>query len=165
MCSSWPDGAIRCRRRTSTSRPRSWPAWKPSPDRPICWTWQWNALAWNAAAADLFIGWLDPPAPSATCCAACSCRRACRHWWTTWPHRAARLVAEFRAHSIRHAEDPPTRALVEGLITESQVFRKDWLSAGRGRTPGRPPRLSAPSAARAAALRAAHAGAGMPRRG
>ncbi len=45
-----------------------------------------------------------------------------------WPHRAARLVAEFRAHSIRHADEAPTRALIEGLMAESAAFRDAWLS-------------------------------------
>ncbi|KDP88730.1 MmyB family transcriptional regulator [Cupriavidus basilensis] len=89
---------------------------------------QWNALAWNAAAADLFIGWLDPASAERNLLRSMFLSPGLQALVDDWPHRAARLVAEFRAHSIRHAEDPPTRALVEGLITESQVFRKDWLS-------------------------------------
>lgn len=88
---------------------------------------QWTALAWNDAAADLFIGWLDGSAE----------RNLLRAMFLSpglhalvedWPHRAARLVAEFRAHSIRHADEAPTRALIDGLLAESAAFRDAWLS-------------------------------------
>ncbi|WP_020202140.1 helix-turn-helix domain-containing protein [Cupriavidus sp. WS] len=89
---------------------------------------QWNALAWNAAAADLFVGWLDGASSERNLLRSMFLSPGLQALVEDWPHRAARLVAEFRAHSIRHAEDPPTRALVEGLLAESPAFRADWLS-------------------------------------
>ncbi|WP_420998417.1 helix-turn-helix domain-containing protein [Cupriavidus sp. 30B13] len=89
---------------------------------------QWNALAWNAAAADLFVGWLDGASGERNLLRSMFLSPGLQALVEDWPHRAARLVAEFRAHSIRHAEDPPTRALVEGLLAESPAFRADWLS-------------------------------------
>ncbi|WP_454720178.1 MULTISPECIES: MmyB family transcriptional regulator [Cupriavidus] len=89
---------------------------------------QWNALAWNAAAADLFVGWLDGAGGERNLLRSMFLSPGLQALVEDWPHRAARLVAEFRAHSIRHAEDPPTRALVEGLLAESPAFRADWLS-------------------------------------
>ncbi len=89
---------------------------------------QWNALAWNAAAAGLFVGWLDPASGERNLLRSMFLSQPLQALVEDWPHRAARLVAEFRAHSIRHAEDPPTRALVEGLLAESLAFRADWLS-------------------------------------
>ncbi|MGO4279328.1 MULTISPECIES: helix-turn-helix transcriptional regulator [unclassified Cupriavidus] len=89
---------------------------------------QWNALAWNAAAADLFVGWLDPGSTERNLMRAMFLSPALQALVEDWPHRAARLVAEFRVHSLRHAEDPPTRALVEGLRAESAAFRAAWAS-------------------------------------
>lgn len=89
---------------------------------------QWNALAWNAAAAGLFVGWLDAGSHERNLLRAMFLSPALQALVEDWPHRAARLVAEFRAHSIRFAEDPPTRALIEGLMADSPAFRADWLS-------------------------------------
>ena len=89
---------------------------------------QWSALAWNAAAADLFVGWLDPASEDRNLLRSMFLSPGLQALVEDWPHRAARLVSEFRAHSIRHADDPPMRALVEGLIAQSPVFRVDWLS-------------------------------------
>ena len=89
---------------------------------------QWSALAWNAAAADLFVGWLDPASEDRNLLRSMFLSPGLQALVEDWPHRAARLVSEFRAHSIRHADDPPMRALVEGLIAQSPVFRADWMS-------------------------------------
>jgi len=89
---------------------------------------QWNALAWNEAAAGLFVGWLDATSRERNLLRAMFLSPGLQDLAEDWPHRAARLVAEFRAHSIRHAEDAPTRALIEGLIAESPAFRNAWLS-------------------------------------
>ncbi|WP_084084583.1 MmyB family transcriptional regulator [Cupriavidus sp. USMAA2-4] len=101
---------------------------------------QWNALAWNEAAADLFVGWLDGACGADGADGADGAgteRNLLRAMFLSaplqalvedWPHRAARLVAEFRAHSIRYAGEAPTRALVEGLLRDSAAFRADWLS-------------------------------------
>lgn len=88
---------------------------------------QWNALAWNAPAAALFTGWLDGDhdrnllrftfmAPAA------------RALIVDWETRARRLAAEFRADSIRHLSDAPTRALIDALTAGSDAFAQYWAS-------------------------------------
>lgn len=89
---------------------------------------QWTALAWNDAAADLFVGWLDAASDEKNLLRAMFLSPALQALVEDWPHRAARLVAEFRVHSLRHAEDPPTRALIEQLLDESAAFRDAWRS-------------------------------------
>jgi len=89
---------------------------------------QWTARAWNDAAADLFVGWLDAPTAERNLLRAMFLSPALQTLVEDWPHRAARLVAEFRVHSLRHAEDPPTRALIEQLIEDSPAFAAAWRS-------------------------------------
>lgn len=89
---------------------------------------QWTALAWNAAAADLFVGWLDAESDDRNLLRAMFLSPRLQARVEDWPHRAARLVAEFRVHSLRHAGDAPTRALVAGLQAASPAFRDAWAS-------------------------------------
>lgn len=89
---------------------------------------QWTALAWNAEAADLFVGWLDAASDERNLLRAMFLSAGLQALVEDWPHRAARLVAEFRVHSLRHAEDPPTRALVEQLMADSPAFANAWRS-------------------------------------
>ncbi len=89
---------------------------------------QWNALTWNEAAARLFVGWLDGDSHERNLLRAMFLSAPLQALVDDWMHRAGRLVAEFRAHSIRHAEDAPMRALIEGLMAESPAFRAAWLS-------------------------------------
>ncbi|HVW92170.1 MAG TPA: helix-turn-helix transcriptional regulator [Devosia sp.] len=85
----------------------------------------WNALAWNAAAAHLFTGWLDGDAD----------RNLLRYTFLNpmaqrliadWEIRARRLAAEFRADYSRHLAAPDTRALVDALRAESPFFEAAW---------------------------------------
>jgi transcriptional regulator with XRE-family HTH domain len=96
---------------------------------------QWNALGWNAQAAMLFVGWLDGlndrnlltftfTAPEAQTLIA------------DWDIRARRLVAEFRADSIRHLNDAPNRAFVDSLIAASDAFARFWASQDVGEREG-----------------------------
>ncbi|GMG88979.1 helix-turn-helix transcriptional regulator [Cupriavidus metallidurans] len=89
---------------------------------------QWTARAWNDAAADLFVGWLDAASGERNLLRAMFLPTALQALVEDWPHRAARLVAEFRVHSLRHAEDPPTRALIERLMEDSPAFAAAWRS-------------------------------------
>ncbi|MGK5045981.1 helix-turn-helix transcriptional regulator [Janthinobacterium sp. GB4P2] len=89
---------------------------------------EWNAVAWNAQAADLFVGWLDtvhdetPPnqlhfmfqSPQA------------RNLIAGWPERAQRLVGEFRADIGRHADQAPLAGLIAELLDASEEFRLWW---------------------------------------
>jgi transcriptional regulator with XRE-family HTH domain len=96
---------------------------------------QWNALRWNAQAADLFVGWLDGT----------NDRNLLTYMFRTpqalqlvvdWETRARRLVAEFRADSIRHLNDAPTRALIDGLTAASDAFARFWASQDVGEREG-----------------------------
>jgi transcriptional regulator with XRE-family HTH domain len=85
----------------------------------------WNAIAWNAAAEDLFPGWLgdeggknllryiflDPTA---------------RALIVDWQERAERVLAEFRADYGHSFNDPPMKALLDGLVAESPLFARLW---------------------------------------
>jgi transcriptional regulator with XRE-family HTH domain len=96
---------------------------------------QWNAIAWNAPAADLFVGWLDGDHD----------RNLLRYTFLSpvghalivdWESRAQRLAAEFRADSIRHLNDAPTRALIDALVGESDAFAHFWASQDVGEREG-----------------------------
>ncbi|ASG21097.1 helix-turn-helix transcriptional regulator [Nitrospirillum viridazoti] len=86
---------------------------------------QWNALAWNAAAARLFIGWLDHGED----------RNQLRYLFLApaaqalipdWAERARRVVAEFRVDYSHHLNDPGMRALVTDLSQRSPLFADLW---------------------------------------
>ncbi|WP_018183070.1 helix-turn-helix transcriptional regulator [Kaistia granuli] len=92
----------------------------------------WTALAWNAAAAHLFSGWLDgASAPGSVSCENNLLRyifrvplaRTVIHDWAT---RARRVAAEFRADYSRHLESPEMRALVDELSRASPFFAEAW---------------------------------------
>ncbi|AJK47423.1 helix-turn-helix transcriptional regulator [Burkholderia plantarii] len=88
---------------------------------------QWNALAWNAPAAALFTGWLDA-GHDRNLLRFTFTSSAARTLIVDWDARARRLVAEFRADSIRHLNDAPTRALIDALIADSEAFAHYWAS-------------------------------------
>jgi transcriptional regulator with XRE-family HTH domain len=98
----------------------------------------WNARAWNPPAARLFVGWLDRPGD----------RNLLRYIFLSplaptlipdWEHRARRVLAEFRADSSRHLDDPALHALVDDLSRRSPRFARWWTEhavverAGGGR--------------------------------
>jgi transcriptional regulator with XRE-family HTH domain len=86
---------------------------------------QWTARAWNRAAAELFVGWLDgdhdrnllrfifrsPAAPRLI---------------DAWEDRARRVVAEFRADYSRRLGDPAMRGLIAELNQTSPLFAHLW---------------------------------------
>ncbi|HEX4297516.1 MAG TPA: helix-turn-helix transcriptional regulator, partial [Devosia sp.] len=85
----------------------------------------WTALAWNAPATRLFVGWLDRGAE----------RNLLRYVFldplardliADWDSRALRLAAEFRADYGRHLAAADTRAFVDRLLAESPVFARAW---------------------------------------
>lgn len=97
---------------------------------------QWNALAWNAQAAELFVGWLDGARNDDA-----GERNLLRYTFTSpaahrlivdWETRAQRLVAQFRADAIRHLNDAPTRTLIDQLAAESEAFARFWASQDVG---------------------------------
>lgn len=103
---------------------------------------QWNALAWNTQAADLFVGWLDEGTSNAHDAQPRNLLRftftapLARELIVDWETRARRLVAEFRADSIRHLNDAPTRALIDALAAASDDFARFWASQDVGEREG-----------------------------
>jgi len=85
----------------------------------------WNARAWNRPAAQLFVGWLDGSHD----------RNLLRYVFLSpiarkvipdWQARARRVLAEFRADSSRHLEDPGLQSLVADLRQLSRPFSQYW---------------------------------------
>ena len=85
----------------------------------------WNARAWNAQAAGLFVGWLDGR----------NDRNLLRYVFLDplarqvlpdWEKRARRVLAEFRADSGRYLDDPEIKALVDDLAQRSAFFARCW---------------------------------------
>jgi transcriptional regulator with XRE-family HTH domain len=85
----------------------------------------WTARAWNAAAANLFTGWLDGARD----------RNLLRFVFLSsdaqvliadWPERAQRLVAEFRADFSRRPRDAAMQALIDELCASSALFTRLW---------------------------------------
>jgi transcriptional regulator with XRE-family HTH domain len=96
---------------------------------------QWDALAWNAHAADLFTGWLDG-AHDRNLLRFTFTEPLARALIVDWEARARRLCAEFRADSIRHLNDAPTRTLIDSLIAASDDFTRFWASQDVGEREG-----------------------------
>lgn len=84
----------------------------------------WNALAWNLAAARLFAGWLD--GDERNLLRYVFLDPVARQLIADWETRALRLAAEFRADYSRHLAAPATRTLVDALRAESPFFEKAW---------------------------------------
>lgn len=95
----------------------------------------WNALAWNARAERLFIGWLDGGRRDGGASDLNDEKNLLRYVFLSgvarslirnWEERARRLVAEFRADAGRHLDDPPIAALIDELIKGSATFARLW---------------------------------------
>lgn len=88
---------------------------------------QWNAVAWNAQAADLFVGWLDvAPAELPNQLRFMFQSPQARQLIAGWPERAQRLVAEFRADIGRRADQAPLAGLIAQLLDASAEFGLWW---------------------------------------
>jgi hypothetical protein len=89
---------------------------------------QWNAIAWNSAAADLFIGWLgherDDCKPNLLLYMFTN--PVARSFVVDWPERARRLVAEYRADCGKAVDRPPIKQIVDELLQVSSDFRLLW---------------------------------------
>jgi transcriptional regulator with XRE-family HTH domain len=86
----------------------------------------WTALAWNAAATQLFVGWLDGEEAERNLLRYVFLAPAARELIADWEERARRLAAEFRADYSRDIADPAIHALVDGLRRESAFFDAAW---------------------------------------
>lgn len=85
----------------------------------------WTALAWNAAASRLFVGWLDGDADR-NLLHYVFLSPIARTLIAEWEERARRLAAEFRADYSRDLADPATQGLVDGLRRDSAFFDAAW---------------------------------------
>jgi hypothetical protein len=85
----------------------------------------WNACCWNAAAARLFVGWLDGD-HQRNLLRFAFVEEAARTLIGDWEDRARRLLAEFRADYSRGFGDPRLHALVDGLRRDSALFDREW---------------------------------------
>jgi transcriptional regulator with XRE-family HTH domain len=85
----------------------------------------WNARAWNAAAARLFVGWLDR-GDDKNLLRYVFLNPMARKIIPDWNRRARRVLAEFRAESGRHIDDPALVATVDGLKGKSAFFARCW---------------------------------------
>jgi len=86
----------------------------------------WTARAWNDAAADLFVGWLDGQASERNLLAFVFLSPRARALIGNWQDRAGRLAAEFRADFNRHPDDAAMGDLVAELRAKSPDFARLW---------------------------------------
>lgn len=85
----------------------------------------WHVLAWNAAASELFAGWLGTAAqPNLLYYVFLD--PAARARVLDWNERARRLVAEFRADVSARLDEPELLQLVADLQAGSSEFRQYW---------------------------------------
>jgi transcriptional regulator with XRE-family HTH domain len=84
----------------------------------------WNARACNAEARHLFVGWLD--GEEANLLRYVFLNPIARRVIPDWSQRARRVLAEFRAESSRHLDDPALVALVDDLQANSAFFARCW---------------------------------------
>ncbi|MEA2782460.1 MAG: hypothetical protein QOK29_4004 [Rhodospirillaceae bacterium] len=90
----------------------------------------WNARAWNAPAARLFVGWLDRPEeplePDRNLLRYIFLDPGARGLIWDWEERARRVLAEFRADYSVQLQNPQTQALIEELRRQSDLFAAGW---------------------------------------
>jgi transcriptional regulator with XRE-family HTH domain len=88
----------------------------------------WRARAWNSAAADLFVGWLDGDVTQddRNLMRYMFLNPAARSLVVDWEERARRLLAEFRLDHGRHLDDAEMNVLIAELRGQSAFFRAAW---------------------------------------
>lgn len=86
----------------------------------------WTALAWNEAAAELFVGWLDEKSQDRNLLRFVVLSGAAGDLIENRADRTRRIVAEFRADLSRHLDDPEMTGLVAELLERSPVFAAAW---------------------------------------
>lgn len=94
---------------------------------------QWDAMAWNRPAKELFIGWLDQPkspdpATRPNLLKFMFLEPKAHSLITDWSERANRLVAEFRADCGKYADQEPLSEMIDTLMRESGDFKRWWSS-------------------------------------
>lgn len=90
----------------------------------------WDVLAWNNAAADLFVGWLDRKqvkgAPLPNLLRFVFQQPQAKVFVDNWEVRARRLAAEFRADCRSRLDEPGVQQLVKELEQSSPEFARFW---------------------------------------
>ncbi|CAG9298101.1 helix-turn-helix transcriptional regulator [Celerinatantimonas diazotrophica] len=86
----------------------------------------WNALSWNAKAAQLFIGWLDQPHGDRNLLRYTFLNPAAQMLIPNWSARAQRLVAEFRPEYAHHSDTEKMVLFVQQLVSQSPQFSSLW---------------------------------------
>jgi transcriptional regulator with XRE-family HTH domain len=90
----------------------------------------WDMLGWNAAAAELFTGWLDVPRdggePPPNLLRFVFLEARARIFLVDWEVRARRIAAEFRADCRNSLDDPALIRLVDDLAAASADFARFW---------------------------------------
>jgi transcriptional regulator with XRE-family HTH domain len=86
---------------------------------------QWNAVAWNRAAGELFRPWLIN-SEERNLLRFIFLAPAAHELIVDWNTRARRVVAEFRSDAGRHLTEPPTLRLIEDLQQGSRFFAEYW---------------------------------------
>ncbi|CAN5379902.1 helix-turn-helix transcriptional regulator [soil metagenome] len=109
---------------------------------------QWNAVAWNRPARELFSGWLDAaatkpgrakgggskadtvgaPAAQPNLLKFMFLEAKAHSLIADWPERAQRLVAEFRDDCGKFADQEPLAGLIDQLERGSPDFKRLWKS-------------------------------------
>jgi transcriptional regulator with XRE-family HTH domain len=85
----------------------------------------WTARSWNAAAGNLFVGWLDGE-NDRNLLHFLFLSPAAHRLIADWEERGRRIVAEFRADFSQRLRDPALQALVDALTQQSQIFGRLW---------------------------------------
>lgn len=86
----------------------------------------WTARAWNADAANLFIGWLDDASQEHNLLRFVFLNPGAKTLLADWPERVRRLVTEFRADYSRRPQDAAMQSLIDDLLAESLEFAQHW---------------------------------------
>lgn len=84
----------------------------------------WTAVGWNPGAERLFSGWLG--GAEANLLRYVFLDPSARDFIQDWENRSRRLLAEFRAETARHPDDPMLQQLVDGLRQASHLFARLW---------------------------------------
>ena len=89
----------------------------------------WNACCWNAAAEELFLGWLDGD-HQRNLLRFVFLDPTARSLIPDWEDRARRLLAEFRADYGQSFRDARVRGLADELLAKSRLFASAWHEQG-----------------------------------
>ncbi|HWT70808.1 MAG TPA: helix-turn-helix transcriptional regulator [Oxalicibacterium sp.] len=91
---------------------------------------EWNAIAWNRPAQELFVGWLDArknkTGDHPNLLHFMFLSPGAHELITDWPDRAHRLVAEFRADCGKAIDEEPLASLIDELKKHSADFSRLW---------------------------------------